>query len=120
MYLSRAFFAFAIMWIVAMSWRLYPQFGDTLKIDGRLMRLETYVEERCGQRIGPAAESCLDEARATGQRLVAREQGKSLLLIEAPLLGWLLVYLPRRYGLTRLGRRDADGIGDTGRGARVE
>ena len=91
-----------------MTWRIYPQFKDTLRIDGRLMSYADYVEESCGQRIGPAAASCFAETRDTGHRLVAREQGKSVLLIEAPLLGYLLIYLPSRAVLDRLrGRRQA-------------
>jgi hypothetical protein len=92
--LSRYFAVVALIWVVGMMWRVYPQFGDTLRHDGRLMTLGDYVEESCGQRVGPARKSCLEEAKDTGARLVAREQGKSVLLVEAPLLGYLLVYLP--------------------------
>jgi hypothetical protein len=101
--LSRYFVVLAAVWMVAMTWRIYPQFGDTLRIDGRLMAFSDYVEENCGQRIGPAARSCLAEARDTGHRLVAQEQGKSVLLIEAPLLGYL-IYLPLRLLVEALGR----------------
>lgn len=98
------------VWVVAMTWRIYPQFGDTLRIeDGRLMSLADYIEESCGQRIGPSAQSCIEEARDTGRRLVAREQGKSVLFIVAPLLGYLLVYLPLRLAVARLGRRRTQG-----------
>jgi hypothetical protein len=93
--LSRYFIVLATVWMVAMTWRVYPQFKDTLRIDGRLRSLGEYIEETCGQRIGPAAQSCLTEAQNTGRRLVAREQGKTILLIQAPLLGYLLVYLVR-------------------------
>lgn len=120
MSLSRAFFIFALVWVAAMSWRLYPQFGDTLKVDGRLTQLEDYIAESCSQRIGPAAESCLDEARTTGHRLVAREQGKSILLIEAPLLGWLLLYLPLRRAAAWFGRRGVAGTRDLRHNASVE
>jgi hypothetical protein len=91
------------LWVIAMTWRLYPQFKDMLRVDGRVMSYADYVAESCGERIGPAAASCLGEARSIGRRLVAREQAKSLLLIEAPLLVYLLTYLP----LKRLWRRAA-------------
>lgn len=99
--LSRYFIVVTAIWMAAMTWRIYPQFGDTLRVDGRLIGLADYVEESCGQRIGPAAASCLVEARTTGRRLVASEQGKSVLLIEAPVLGYLLIYLPLRWALRR-------------------
>jgi hypothetical protein len=105
---ARPSFYFVILtavWMVAMTWRLYPQFKDTLRIHGRLITLEDYIEESCGQRIGPDAASCLAEVRAKGHRLVAREQGKSILLIEAPVLGYLLIYLPSRLALRSLARR---------------
>lgn len=101
MRLSRYIIVLCAVWVTAMTWRIYPQFKDTLRLDGRLMSLSQYVDQGCGQRIGPAAASCLAEARITGARLVAMEQAKSLLLIEAPLLGYLLIYLP----LSRASRR---------------
>jgi len=91
--LSHYFIVLSAVWVIAMTWRLYPQFGDTLRLNGRLMSFAAYVEESCGQRIGPAAASCRAEAQVTGRRLVASEQGKSVLLIEAPLLVYLLVHL---------------------------
>jgi hypothetical protein len=91
----------SLTWVVVMGVRLYPHFGDALRLDGRAMSFEEYVEESCGQRIGPAAASCLAEARDTGRRLVAQQQAKSLLLVQAPL--WLLIaiYLPGRGVLRR-------------------
>lgn len=99
--LSRYLIVLTAVWVVAMTWRLYPQFADTLRVDGRLMSFDQYVEESCGQRIGPAATSCRGEAQVTGRRLVASEQGKSVLLIEAPLLGYLVLYLPLGWALRR-------------------
>jgi|SRR6516164_1423798 hypothetical protein len=84
----------SLAWIVVMGARLYPHFGDALRLDGRIMSFDEYVEESCRQRIGPAADSCLAEARETGRRLVAQQQAKSLLVVEAPLWVTLLVYLP--------------------------
>lgn len=94
--ISRYFVILAAVWMIAMTWRIYPQFKDTLRIDGRLVTLADYVDENCSQRVGPAAASCVEEARGAGRRLVAREQGKSVLFIEAPILGYLLIYLPLR------------------------
>jgi hypothetical protein len=84
----------SLTWVVVMGVRLYPHFGDALRFDGRAMSFEEYVEESCGQRIGPAVASCLAEARDTGRRLVAQQQAKSLLLVEAPLWLLLAIYLP--------------------------
>ena len=84
----------SLTWVVVMGVRLYPHFGDSLRVDDRPMSFEEYVEESCGQRIGPAATSCLVEARDTGRRLVAQQQAKSLLLVEAPLWLLLAIYLP--------------------------
>ena len=84
----------SLAWVVIMGVRLYPHFGDALRLDGRAMSFEEYVEESCGQRIGPAAASCSAEARDTGRRLVAQQQAKTLLLVEAPLWLLLAIYLP--------------------------
>jgi hypothetical protein len=106
--LSRYMVVLCAIWVIAMTWRLYPQFKDTLRIDGHVMSYADYVAESCGERIGRAAQTCLDEARSTGRRLVAREQAKSLLLIEAPLLAYLLIYLP----VKRLWHPAASGAGE--------
>ena len=103
--LSRYFLVLAVVWVVVMTLRIYPQFADTLRIEGRLTTLSGYVDESCAQRIGPAAMSCRQEALDTGSRLVAREQGKSVLLVEAPLLGYLLAYLPLRWAIGRIKER---------------
>lgn len=99
----RYFVIFAVVWMIAMTWRIYPEFKDVLKIDDRLIALDDYVEESCGQRIGPDAQSCIEEAQATGRRLVARRQGKALLFVMAPLLAYAVIDLPWRLAL---GRRD--------------
>ena len=112
--LSRYFVILSAVWVLAMTWRLYPQFKDTLRDDGRLVSLEAYIDDSCGQRIGPGVASCIDEARATGRRLLAREQGKSLLLVEAPLLAYLLIYVPARLALDRVARRRARAVGAPG------
>jgi hypothetical protein len=105
--LSRYLMVVTAIWVVAMTWRLYPQFPDTLRIDGRLTSLADYVADSCRERIGPAAASCLGEAQATGRRLVAHEQSKSVLLILAPVFAWLLFSLPLGWAGRRARRNDA-------------
>lgn len=94
--LSRYFVILAAVWIVVMTWRLYPQFKDAVRIDGRLTTVANLIADTCGQRVGPGAVTCLAEARERAQHLLRREQGRSVLLIEAPLLGYLVLYLPWR------------------------
>jgi hypothetical protein len=101
---SRYFVIFAAVWVVAMTWRVYPQFKDALRIDGRVMTFADYVDESCGQRIGPNARSCTEEAWATGRREVAREQAKSVLLVTVPLWGYLLLYMPLRLMIAAFAR----------------
>ncbi len=103
--LSRYFVVLSTVWMIAMTWRIYPQFGDTLRADGHLITFDAYIEETCGQRIGPEAASCLEEARATGHRLLAREQARSVLFILALPLGYLALYLPPRFIIDQLARR---------------
>jgi len=92
--LSRYMVVLCAIWVIAMAWRLYPQFKDTPGIDGRVISYADYVAERCGESVRPAAATCVGEARRTGRRLVARQQAKSLLLIEAPLSAYLLIHAP--------------------------
>lgn len=100
-YVSRYFVVLAAVWMIVMTWRVYPQFKDAVRIDGRLTTVSDFIDDTCGQRVGPAAVTCVAEARERAQRMLRREQGKWVLLIEAPLLGYLLFYLPWR--LVRLG-----------------
>ena len=93
---SRTFSVLAVVWIVAMTWHIYPQFKEAIRIDGRVMAVEDYVAETCAQRVGPAAATCLAETYETARQLLRREQAKSILLIEAPVLGYLSIYLPLR------------------------
>jgi hypothetical protein len=104
--LSRYFLLLAVVWMVAMTWRIYPQYGDGLRIDGRVTTVEDYVNDTCSQRVGPAAQTCLAEASGEAQNLLQAEQGKSVLLISAPILLYFLVTLPQRlFGVKA--RRDA-------------
>lgn len=77
-----------------MTGRIYPQFKDAVRVDGRLTTVGDYVESACGERVGPAADTCFAETREVAQRLLRREQSMSILLIEAPVLGYLVLYLP--------------------------
>ncbi len=90
----RYFALLSAIWIVAMTWKVYPQFKDALRIEGRVVTLENYLEDACGERVGPLATSCRSQTLETGWRLLAREQAKSILLIEAPLIGYVILYLP--------------------------
>lgn len=93
---SRLFIVFTVLWMVAMTWRLYPQFKDAIRVDGRLTTVNEFLEDACGQRVGPGAATCLAENGEQAQLLLRREQGKSILIIIAPLLGYLLLYGPAR------------------------
>lgn len=84
---------FAMLWMVVLTWRIYPQFRDAVRVDGQLTTVEDYIDGTCGERLGPAAATCLAEAREEAQHLLRHEQGKSILLIEAPILGYLVFYL---------------------------
>jgi hypothetical protein len=101
------FLIFAAVWMIAMTWRVHPQFKDMLKVDDRLVTLDDYIEESCGQRIGPDAAVCVEEARVTGRRLVAGQQGRSMLFILAPFLAYLAFYLPWRAAAGRRPRSRA-------------
>ena len=82
---ARYFALFAALVIVVTTWTIYPQFKDTLRVEGRVVAFDDYVEDACGERVGPLAASC---------RATTIEQAKSLLLIEAPLLLYLAIYVP--------------------------
>src|SRR6185312_16448797 len=102
--LSSYLFVLVVAWMAVMTWRIYPQFKDAVRVDGRLTTVGDYIADACGERVGPAAETCLAEAHETAQRLLRREQGKSVLMIEAPLFAYLIVYVPT--ALWRRRRRD--------------
>ncbi len=92
----RLFLALAGLWMLAMTWRIYPQFGDTIRVEGRLTSVSSYLADRCGQRVGPAAVTCLAEGGEEAQLLLRQEQAKSVLFIVAPLLFYFLAWLPLR------------------------
>ncbi len=100
---SRLFLAVAVLWLVAMTWRLYPQFKDTIRVDGRLTTVSAYLEDSCGQRVGPGAATCLAETGEQAQLLLRSEQGKSILTIIAPALAYVLfaafLAIARKWGI---------------------
>ena len=108
------FVVLALVWMVAMTWHIYPQFRDTIRVHGRLTTINDYVAETCGERTGPVSADCVARTETTAQRLLHREQGKSILLIDAPLLGYVLIYLPFRLMTDSVGRRRNGGIGSSG------
>jgi len=87
---SRLFLAFAVLWMAAMTWRVYPQFKDTIRVDGRLTTVSAFLDDSCGQRVGPGAATCLAETGEQAQLLLRSEQGKSIFLIIAPSICYLL------------------------------
>ena len=99
---ARLFLLLAALWMLPMAVRIYPHFGDTIRVDGRLTTVADYLEDACGQRVGPAATTCIAESSERAQLLLRREQGRSILLIEGPLLVYFLVYLPLRLLADRL------------------
>jgi hypothetical protein len=101
--LTRYFTLFAAAWIVAMTWKVYPQFRDTVRVDGRVVALSDYVEDACSEKVGLEAAACAATKLQSGRRMVVAEQAKSLLLIEAPLILYAVFYLPIR--LLRGGNR---------------
>lgn len=92
----RLFLVLAALWMLAMTWRIYPQFGDTIRVDGRLTTVASYLGDVCGQRVGPAASTCRDETGEEAQLRLRREQGKSVLVILAPLLFYVGLWWPAR------------------------
>jgi hypothetical protein len=94
--LPRLFFLVAGLWMLAMTAQLYPQFGDTIRVGGRLVGVESYLGDRCGQRVGPAAAACFAESGKEARLLLRQEQAKSILFIVAPILLYLLAWLPVR------------------------
>jgi hypothetical protein len=87
---QRIFCVLAGLWMVAMAGRIYPQFGDTIRVDGRLTTIASYLRDACGQRVGPAAVTCLAETGEEAELLLRQEQGKSVLVIVTPVILYLL------------------------------
>lgn len=110
--ISRYFALFAAAVVLVTTWRVYPLFKDTVRVEGRVLSLDEYVADTCGERAGPLATSCRAATLEHGRRLVASQQAKALLLVEAPLLVYILIYLPYRMvaaGLRRSRQQGAAG-----------
>jgi hypothetical protein len=110
---------FAALWMVALTWKVHPQFKDTLRVDGRVMALDDYIEATCGERVGPLATTCRATSLERGRQLVAAEQAKILLLVQAPLILYV-IYLPFRLATRRRRQPAADsGAADSPRSERA-
>jgi len=94
--LTRYFALFAAVWIVAMTWKVYPQFKDTLRFDGRIVALDDYIADACSVKAATEATACHATKLEGGRRMVAAQQAKALLMIEAPLILFAVFYLPMR------------------------
>ena len=92
--LSRYFTVVAAAWIAVMTWKLYPLFKDTIRVDGRVVALDQYVEDACGEKAGTEATVCRATKLESGRRMMAAEQAKALLMVEAPLIVYVALYLP--------------------------
>ena len=98
----------AVLWMAAMTARLYPQFSDAIRVDGRVTTVAAYLADACGERAGPLAITCRQAAQLRARHLLRREQAKSILMIEVPVLGYFFLFWPARF-LFR--RRPAGGAG---------
>ena len=94
--IARYFALFAALVTIATAWTIYPQFKDTLRVEGHVVSFDDYVADACGERVGPQAASCRATTIEKANQLLVTEQAKSLLLVEAPLLVYLAIYVPLR------------------------
>lgn len=85
-----------VAWAVAMTARLYPQIDTIVRVDGRTMTVAEYISDRCGTQLGPAAEVCLAAAHNKARVQLRREQVRSVLIIAAPAVLYLLYLLLAR------------------------
>lgn len=81
-------------WMAAMAARLFPQFDTALRVDGRITTVDDYVADRCGTRLGPEANSCLATAHDKARTQLRREQARTVLIIVAPGVLYLLYLAP--------------------------
>lgn len=77
------------VWMAVTAARLYPQFDTAVRIDGRVTTVNDYLVDRCGARLGPAAETCLAAAERNVRIQLRREQAKSVLIVVAPAVLYL-------------------------------
>jgi len=81
-------------WTAVMTARLYPQFDSALRIGGRITTVDDYIADRCGARLGPEAATCLATAHAKARTQLRREQARTVLIIVAPGVLYLLYLAP--------------------------
>jgi len=79
-----------LAWMTVLTTRLYPQFETAVRVGGRATTVEDYIADQCGTRLGPAAETCLAAARHKAGIQLRREQAKSVLIVVAPAMLYLL------------------------------
>lgn len=82
------------VWMAVMAIRLIPQFDAALRIDGRITTVDEYIVDRCGAKLGPEAASCLATAHRKAQTQLRREQARTVLIIVAPGVLYLLYLVP--------------------------
>jgi hypothetical protein len=80
--------------MIVMAWRLYPQFKDAVRVDGKVTTVGDYIARACGKRVGRDAVQCVAAARSEARRLLRHEQADSILLIIAPVFGYLALGVP--------------------------
>lgn len=77
-------------WMATMAVRLIPQFDAALRIGGRITTVDDYIADRCSAKLGPEAASCLAVAHRKAQTQLRREQARTVLIILAPGVLYLL------------------------------
>jgi len=92
-------------WTAIMAARLSPQFERALRIDGRITTVDDYIADRCDARLGPEAANCLATAHDKARTQLRREQARTVLIIVAPGMLYLLYLAPA--ALTAARRRRA-------------
>ncbi|MGH6994860.1 MAG: hypothetical protein ACREES_04125 [Stellaceae bacterium] len=83
-----------VVWTAVMAARLYPQFDRTLRIDGRITPVDDYIADRCDARLGPESANCLATAHDKARTQLRREQARTVLIIVAPGVLYLLYLAP--------------------------
>jgi len=99
-----AFAVLGLIWVLGMGWRLYPDFTDTIRVEGHLTTIDDYLRETCGEKLGGEAATCLAETRRKAKQLAREERRRAALLIGAPVLLYAL-YIPARIVRELMARR---------------
>lgn len=89
------------VWTAIMTARLSPQFDRTLRIDGRISTVDDYIAGRCDARLGPEAANCLATAHDKARTQLRREQARTVLIIVAPGVLYLLYLAPAALAVAR-------------------